>query len=310
MADEILREFRGIDDDTMLTDADTMIALFHDDLADFTGFDAVLDATFESDWQDDIDAARDTDSDETVTDQIEQLTATVNDTWDDCKTCFQDAKYFVEKAFPNNVAAQNEFGFDDYRKMSRDQDKVFPFMVQFHKVAEREKVKLIAAGFPQIKIDAIKTFGDAYHAAQIAQEAAKKARFLTTQDRVTKMNNVWHRIQAVNRASKTLYRTNFAKLQQYMLPAAGSNAPQEDLSVTGNMSLSTDGTPRTEGDISLPVHGITVHPDNNGNYAFPTGIPEGNTPITASSPDCTPQTSDVTIVEGATVTKNFSMVPV
>lgn len=156
MADEILREFNGIDDDTMLTDADTMIALFHDDLAAFTGFDAVLDATFESDWQADIDAARDTESDETVEDQISQLTATVNDTWNDCKTCFQDAKYFIEKAFPNNVAAQNEFGFDDYRKMSRDQDKVFPFMKQFHKVAQREHVKLIAAGFPQIKIDEIK----------------------------------------------------------------------------------------------------------------------------------------------------------
>jgi hypothetical protein len=293
MAEEILREFKGISDDQMLQDADTMIALFNNDIADFTGFDSVLDDVFEGDWQEKIDAARDTESDETVEDQIQQLTATMQDAWDDCKTCFQDAKYFIEKAFPNNAGKQNEYGFDNYRKMTQQQDKVFPFMTQFHKLAQRDHTVLIAAGYSQLKIDAIETKGDAYHEAQTAQELAKKARFTKTQDRITKMNNVWHCIQAVNRASKTLYRTNFAKLQQYMLPAAGTNAPREDLSVTGNLTNSVD-----------------VHPDDNGNYAFPAGITPGTTPITAAATGFNPQSSTVTIADGDTVTKNFVMVPV
>lgn len=309
MADQILREFNGINDDDMLDEADTMIGLFNDDMTDFTNYDAELDSTFESAWQGKIDVARAKESDETVEDQISQLTDAVYDAWTKCKACFQDAKYFIEKAFPDNAGMQHEFGYNDYDRMTQNQGKVFPFMNQFHSVAEREHVKMIAAGFPQTKIDDIENKGKAFHEAQKKQEQAKKRRVPLTQERIIAMNDVWHQIQRVNRASKSVYRDNYAKLQIYMLPASGSNAPVADLAGTGNVSSSVDNTPIVGATVQFPNLGITATTDSNGNWGITAGVPAGSTPVVVTAPGMKVITDNFVIVDGETVTKNFVMSP-
>jgi len=212
-----MRLFNGITNDKMLTGAETMRDLFEKDQSLFEAFDSSLNDAFKSDWDNKIDAARGEPSDETVTNGIEEFSAVVQDAWEACKIHFEDSKYFIEKAFPDN-ATQHGFGFKGIRAMSRNQDKVIPFMDQFHGMAEKNKVALLANGYTQAKIDAIETLAETFRNAQRLQENEKKDRPLKTKNRVEKINAVWKMLQKVNRASKRVFKNDFAKRKAYLLP--------------------------------------------------------------------------------------------
>ena len=222
MAEQLDYLYSGISNDKMLEGAETIHDLYMDDVADFTAFDALLDDSVGTDLLSEIDLARDYPTDESVVDEISELTAVVDDAWGNCRKHFQDAKYFIEKAFPGNTAIQKSFGFDDYQTMSRYQDKVLTFMDTFHDKADKHKVVLIAQGYTQAKIDQIETLAAAFRTANRNQEKAKKDRLETTQNRAKTFNKVWVILQQINRASKSVYRGDYAKLQQYLLPAPGS----------------------------------------------------------------------------------------
>lgn len=309
MAEEINKLYSGITDDAMLTGAETMRDLFEDDQGGFETFDAAFSDAFKTAWDGKIDEARDMPSDESVNDEITELTEAVNDAWDACKVHFQDSKYFIEKAFTSK-AKQNKFGFDDYRAMSRDQDKVLPFMDQFHDEADTNKIALIAAGYTQAKIDAIETLAAAFRTANRAQEKAKKDRLSTTQERIEKMNAVWRVLQQVNKASKSVFRTNPAKLQAYFLPGPGTNEGDDSLSVRGKATHVSTNAPLPDVTVSLPEHDLTTTTDDNGNFAFAVGIEAGSTPITATATGFINFSDAVTVTEGELVTKNIKLTPV
>lgn len=309
MSEKLNRLYGGISDDAMLTGAETMLDLFNVDKDLFNDLDADFNDAFSADFLEKIDTARDFPTDETVVDGITELTAEVNTQWNLCKAKFQDSKYFIEKAFPNNVARQNKYGFDDYAKMSTDQKKVQGFMDQFHDQAEADHVALIAAGYPQLKIDAIDTLKEAFRTADRAQEAGIKDRGLQTQTRIGLLNEVWKMIQRVNRASKNVFAGNYAKLQQYLLPAAGTNEAVEDLSVSGIVTNSVTALPVAGATVSLSALGLTTTTDDTGAFGFAAGTPAGSTAIIASADGYADFSSTVTIVDGSPVTKNIVMVP-
>jgi len=302
--------FNGISNDTMLTGAETMLDLYSADVADFTAYDAGLDAAFGTAWEADIDAARDFPTDETVQDDIEEKTAFMNTSWEKCRTHFQDSKYFIEKAFPGNAAIMKSFGFDNYKEMSRDQDKVLPFMDQFHDKAQSNNAALIAQGYTQIKIDLIETLGGEYRTKQREQENAKKDRLKQTQDRIVLMNKVWASISRVNKASKSVYRNNFAKLQQYLLPGAGTNEPAEALALRGTFRNTADSQPINGGTFNLTAHNVSDTTNLNGKFGITVGVPVGNTPYEATAPGFTPRNGNVTILANETVTQDVGLDPV
>lgn len=310
MAEQLDYLYSGIANDKMLTGAETMHDLFAADVADFTALDADLDDAFGNQWLDDIDEARDFPTDESVVDEIGELTEVVNTAWENCRNHFQDAKYFIEKAFPGNTAIHKTFGYDDYKDMSRLQDKVLPFMDQFHDKAEKHKVVLIAEGYTQAKIDAIETLAAAYRTANRNQEKAKKDRLETTQNRAKAHNKVWASVQRINKASKTIYRNDYAKLQQYLLPAAASNEAPEHLSAIGTVTDSVTGLAVTTAVVALPDLGLTSNVDDAGQYAFAAGTPAGNTPIITQAPTYNDNNDTITIPATGTVTKNISLTPV
>jgi hypothetical protein len=67
---------------------------------------------------------------------------------------------------------------------------------------------------------------------QIEQEVAKKQRPVKTQERVNLMNAVWLDMQKINKASKAVYQGNYAKLNEYELPAGSGGA---EVPITGNV---------------------------------------------------------------------------
>lgn len=306
MAEETTRLFSGINDETMLAGAELMRDIYADDVAQFAAFDASFNAAFLTNWDAVIDNGRAFPSDETVSDVIAQLTETLNDVWESCKNHFQDSKYFIEKAF-DSKAKQNEFGFDDYRKMTREQDKVVPFMDQFHTTAEANAAALIAQGYTQAKIDAIEDLSEAFREANRAQEKAKKDRLVATQTRIETMNEVWVVLQRVNKASKSVFRGNAAKLQQYLLPAAGTNETDDNLSIRGKITDTDTNAPIVEATVTLPALSLSTTTDDNGNYAFAAGIAEGSTAIVATSDGYIDFSDAVSVTEGELTTKNIKL---
>lgn len=190
MAEQLDYLYSGISNEKMLSAAETMHDLFLDDVADFTALDAALNVALATAWLTTIDTARDFPTDESVVDEIGELTDAVNSSWEACRTHFQDAKYFIEKTFPKNPTMHKTFGYNDYKAMSREQDKVLTFMDQFHDKADKHKVALIAQGYTQVKIDEIETLAGEFRAANRAQEKAKKDRLETTQNRAKVHNRM------------------------------------------------------------------------------------------------------------------------
>lgn len=310
MAEEIKKSYAGITDNQMLAEAQTILDLFTAHQAEFAAFDASLDNTFKTTLQGKIDNAFDFPSDETVQDEISELTDAVMAAWDDCKTCFQDAKYFIEKAFPGNKARHNVFGFDDYTDMSRSQNNVLSFMKQFGATAAKYNTELIAAGYTQLKIDAILELAEAFDNANRAQDQAKKVRPEVTQARTQVMNNVWAGIKTINLASKSVYRNNYALLQSFLMPAAASNEARENLSLTGTIINTVTNLPEPGVAVSLPELGLATIADLNGSYAFAAGTPAGETPLHGVKPGLNEYDSTVVLVDETTVVKNFQMSPV
>ena len=91
-------------------------------------------------------------------------------------------------------------------------------MEMLYLTSDTYKVELIAKGFTQPKIDMILQLKDELRQEQVEQETAKKERPVKTQERILILNKPWLSMRKINRASKIIYKDNYAKLNEYELP--------------------------------------------------------------------------------------------
>ena len=211
--------YGNMPDQQMLEQAQTIKDLFLININDFEASDDTLNLDFALALQAKIDAAIKHPTDDDVNKQISELAASMKEAWKACSTHFQQAKYFIEKAFPANTARHKVFGYSDYGMMTRYQKKVQPFMELFAEAVNKYKTELLAAGYKQQDIDLIPTLTTNFRNAMRALASAKKNRYEVTQTRTTLMNNVWRDIKTINTASKKIYHDNPARLRQYYMPA-------------------------------------------------------------------------------------------
>jgi hypothetical protein len=307
MADEqVKRLYSGISDTKMFNEAQTIHNLLDDDLADFTAKDAAFNLDFLEDFQTKINDCIAFKTDETYMDEVEQLTKNVMQAWENCKNYFQDMKYYIEKAFPNDPAIHKQFGYDDYRDMSRLQDKVVPFMESLKKKAADNMPALLAAGMTAAQIDQINLLKNAFNAANGTQDEAIKRRLELTQMRIELNNSLWKILQQINKLSKAVYRGNYAKLQQYLLPAAGTNE-REFLALTGTVLNASNNEPIEDALVELPALSLTATTDATGRYGFTQEIPAGPTLLRVSASGFITFEVTVTIVDGTLVEQDVSL---
>jgi len=205
----------------------TIKGCFVQDHADFAAFDERFSSPFETDWLNEITAAEEEAKDNNILTQQTALTEDVEKWMEESKKKFQSSKYHIEQAFPASAAVLNEFGYSDYEKARKSQNKMIQFMNQFHKTAVKYSVQLIAKGFTQTKIDEIASIKTALDAANQKQEAFKKNRSVLTQERVGKLNTAWERMQDVCNAAKYVYPENYAKLARYIISESKRTPPPE-----------------------------------------------------------------------------------
>lgn len=218
----------GVKDTIVLQSAKVMLSLFEDDQAEFAAFDADFGTPYETTWKQAIEDCGPHLNDETIRDQLQQCTEIVKAAMKACREKYTDLKFFVRKAFPDDPAALQVFGFHTFRQESRKQLALIQLMNVVHSEAEDRAVALNAAGFSNADIAEIDTLNQALIAANTAQEAFKGARGTKTEDRKLAYNALWKIMQTVNRASRSIYRNNPAKKKQYQLPVAPRKKKKEE----------------------------------------------------------------------------------
>ena len=263
----ITRDYK-ISDDSMLQDSRTTQEQFKADQDVFKGFDADFGTPYETQWKAAITAAENAPTDEQVLDVQGTLTTTVETALADACKCFQDAKYFIKTAFPNQTGVWNEFGFDNYDDARQSPEKMLVFISAFSTTANSAKYKagLIAAGFTQAKIDDILVKHAALANAKTNQQVAKNSRVGTTQSRVALMNEVWAFRTQVAEAAKVIFQDDFAKYKAYLLPASAEGSGI--FSIQGTVTDKATGNKLENVTVSYDTTANDVTTDSNGEYGF------------------------------------------
>ena len=272
-----------------------MRAHFIDEQAAFAGFDADFANPFDTDWESVVSTAKLMPTDETVKDQLQQLTAAVEEAMEKGRIKFQSSKYFIEKAFPNSPAIQDEFGFDDYDKARRTQLGTLQFMRTFFATATKYAAELAAVGYDAAAVAEIDALTIDLDKANNAQEKFKGTRSLTAEDRVKAMNKAWNIMLQVSKAGKVIFMNDPAKYQFFLLPASSESG--EDISITGTVT-GTDDAPLEDALVTIDELSIEANTDSNGNYVF-GNLPTGTYTLSFSATGYQPQSIlDVSVVKG------------
>src|SRR3989304_10392479 len=112
----------------MIDASKTFKGMFILDKVDFVNFDIDFDDPFKDNWQAAIDLAMVTPSDETNVDIIKQFGDAADGKLVLCANYFQDAKFFIEKAHPNQKVIWREYGYDNYEEARKSKPNMSLFM--------------------------------------------------------------------------------------------------------------------------------------------------------------------------------------
>lgn len=313
-AEPIIRPY-VVSDAFALQYAKTLRGLFIADQAAFINRDPSFGTPYEMDWDAAITDAENQPSDNTIEDQLAQKTADVEEQMELCRNNFQDAKPFIKKAFPNKPATWEEFGFEDYDKVRKDQAEMIQFMKNFHSAAVKYTAQLITINFTQVMIDEIETRRAALNNTNNIQEQFKKERLSITETRITKLKAMWNFCQTVCETGKLIFRNQYAKYQQYLLPAS-DESPQLFI-LKGKVTQPAIGggasQPTPVEDVNISVMGLpalTTQSDSNGNYGFGS-IPAGTYTINFNKAGYMPQSMPGVVITDIDhpVTLNVVMTP-
>lgn len=257
------------------------------DIADFAAFDPSFSPTYISAFVAAIDAAEAFPDDETVVDIMTGFTIIRDTKWTECKKAYQRLKFFIEKAFPTNVAIQNEFGFNDYYESSKTVEKMIRFMYKLYQTAMKYSVQLTQANVTATDIAALLTLHDELKEADYKQEEYKNERQKLTQRRGELVEDLYKNyISYICKAGKIIYADNPAQYARYLLPARStSTAPRVESLGAQERSVINAETKAGEYYTLEVIDGVSL--------SFYIA-PNGSTAVPANAVSITPTTQNLT----------------
>jgi hypothetical protein len=214
---EVIRIFKISDAESVQTSRQ-FYNQFQKDKDKFIELDPDFGGNFSTNWLSAIEEAETFVGDSTVKSDITILTENVRNKMEIGRTHFQKMKYYIEKAFPNNQAVWNSFGYGKYDSARNSEVRFIPFLRNLHTKAVKYADKLIAANYTQAGIDRIDTIREEISEANQVQENYKGDRPVVSQERIELLNKVWEFLLKVNKASKNVFADDYAKLKQYLRP--------------------------------------------------------------------------------------------
>ncbi len=237
-----------------------------EDLADFQRFDKARFTTgFLADFEKAITEVRDYIDDETILDQLTGKTANLDEVLAKCRKAYKHYKYFVLKAFEDDIPKQNEFGLDNYDTARRSQAHMIVFMNKIYRAALAHKNELIAAGYSEEQIQELAQLRDELEQANLQQDTFKNKRQQFTQLRRKKLDALMRFITQTCEAGKIIYEDeNPAKYERYILQT--SNSPDSE---AGSIELAPNQTAEISSQMSTQkIAYFTIPPQAKIRYVF------------------------------------------
>ena len=248
----------------LLRESRTVLGFFKTDQAKFGSFDKAFLTPFDTVWLASIVAGENEPDDDSVVVDQKLETEEVESEMEACRACFQGIKYFIEKAFPNQPTIWQKFGTTHYDLARKNHDKMFRLMTNLSAAAIYYKDELIAAGYTQIKIDAIQVLRDALNEALTNQQTLIDGRAEATAHRITILNEVWDYRTAVAKAAKEIFEEKTAKYIQYLLPGEDQVTPVFNFS--GTTTEVGTGIALEDVMINISSHLPIMSSDAKGNF--------------------------------------------
>ena len=192
-----------------------------------------LEDPFQENWQKSTDDINKTESDKDYTDKQLLMTQDLNELMVSARDQVQTVFYYLDCAFPGNPAIHAIFGKDRYDGARNNPQKLHNLMLKCDVASENPEYfeALKAKGFTQDMKDEFKVIAKKLIEQIDKREAYMSARKLTTQERIKILNEIWHHMSKVNAASKLVFKTDYARQQQYLLyhskPKGNNNGKDE-----------------------------------------------------------------------------------
>lgn len=257
MAEEITRLY-NIEDELLLTRAQTQKDALSTDLASFTARFPWIVTAYLTSYQTDIDTAEAFPDDDTVMTDIKVLTSDVNASVAEGKSNLNILFLYSEITYPDDKVKQRVFGQDRMEKARNDQEKMMNLLEHANSFADKNpyKADLLAKGYTQVEIDALLTVADNIRDKNRLQENAKASRPVTTQDRIIVYNTVFSRMRLIFKCAQVVFAGNAAKIEQYRVyppqatPSATTLSIHASNASTGenfaNLTVTVAGTALTD----------------------------------------------------------------
>jgi hypothetical protein len=253
-----------ISQDSMISESTVVIAQFEEDQAAFETFDADFATPFGTKWSAALKAALLTPADSTVATIMKLSSEEVEVKMEDCRTCFQSAKFFIEKAFPDNPTVWNVFGYHDYEAARKSHDKMPRFLTNFHTVAVEYKDELIAVNFLALAAANILVVRDALLTSLAKQHFKMGNRTMATNSRVKELNSLWETRQEVAKAAKVIFANDYTRYRMYLLPASEEHS--DTYNFTGTVTELGTGKKLFGAKINLGNNLPMIFSDSNGKF--------------------------------------------
>jgi len=218
----------NVTDSTILQHGKTVAVTLPQDVGDFITFDSTMNDSYPSTIDEAVNAVIALKTDMVVIDEMAEKTLAVNDALAACNKSFRTIKFFVLKAFPDNKAIQNQFGFNDIRKLRKDQSRMVMFMSDFIQIVAKHGDALIAEGCSVAVLDELPVMLQNLQNTNTAQEMFKKERGLITQGRIEKLNELYSLLKPISEVAQIIYADDVARLARYVMPLPKSSSNSED----------------------------------------------------------------------------------
>jgi hypothetical protein len=224
---EIIRKYT-FEDSLLLETASRIASSLPEDIRDFQNFDSTMGQHSIDNILASLDDVFTIKTDQVVIDEMAELTGKVNQKMAECNTAYRTVAHFVRKVFKDQKAVQNQFGLNDIDEARNNHPKMIVFMKSLADVAAKYKDKLIEGGINPSVIDSLSILQNELYEANNEQELFKKERGKITQERITRLNQLYNQLRPINDIARIIYADNPAQLAKYTLPTPKSSTNSQD----------------------------------------------------------------------------------
>ncbi len=246
-----IKRIYTMEDELMLTRAQTMHDNLAADVADFQAKFPWLDVAFIASFLTDITTAASYPLDGAVVNNIKVLTEDVAASMVEGMKALDTLDVYARVAYRDSLARQRVFGQNNWDKARNDQQKMVDALELAYGFASvvPYNTDLQAKGMSVADIDSLNTISQNIALKNKLQEFAKSGRPISTEDRIKVYNIVWERQQLISICSELVYRDDAAKRAQYLLypqtSEPGFAVREADVPAGATLNINMDGVQPT-----------------------------------------------------------------